>query len=106
MSDIATMFNIMEWIGAAMVPVAVIFMIKIAKMTGWFKAWTLLSTAFSLIFVRRVITSYAPLSNFKTELGYLNSVISLVLSVLYIISFYMFYLIFKKQAKQKKLLAS
>jgi len=101
MLDIATMFNIIEWIGAALILVAVIFMVRIAKTTGWFKAWAILSTAFILIFVRRVVAAYAPLCCFKTELGYLNSVISLVLSVLYIISFYMLYLIFKQQQEQK-----
>ena len=102
MLEIATMFNIIEWVAAAMILLAVVFMARIAKVTGWFKAWSILSAAFVLIFVRRVVVAYAPLSNFKVELGYLNSIISFVLSALYIVGFRMLYTIFKRQAKQKE----
>ena len=100
MVEITTILNISEWISAMLVLVAVVLMVRIAKTTGWFRAWSILSTAFFLIFVRRLITAYAPLSNLKTELGYINSILLFILSIMFVVSFYMLNNIFKHQKKQ------
>lgn len=100
MIELATILNISDWIAAILVLVSVVFMFKIAKITGWFKAWSILSAAFILIVVRRTVTAYAPISSIPKELGYVNSILQFILSVMYVVSFYMLYNIFKKQKKE------
>ena len=95
MLDISTIASAAEFAGIILMFVAIIFMIKIAKITGGFSAWYILSAALGLIIVRRAITIYAPFSSFPKELGYTNSALLLVISIFYVIGFYKLYVLFK-----------
>ena len=97
MAEITTIFNIIEWVANFLVLVAVYFMIKIGKVTGWFRAWGILVASFILIVIRRAISAYAPYTSIRPQLGYANSILLLIISVFFVIGFYKLYLLFKKQ---------
>jgi hypothetical protein len=76
---------------------AVVYIFLIAKVTGWFKAWIFLTASFMLIVVRRIVTAIIPFVSepLKTNLGATNSVLQIILSLLYVTSFYLLYQLFK-----------
>jgi len=102
--DIAGLMNIFEWTGTVLTFIAAIYLCMIAKVTGWFKAWIVLAVAFFGIVVRRIIAIVAispGFEDYKTLLLQLNSVLLLVLGILYVVAFYMLYNLFKAKSKSK-----
>jgi hypothetical protein len=102
--NLTTLMSTFEWIGTLLTLISAIYICIIAKVTGWFKAWTILAVAFFLIVVRRIIAIFATNSsfvNYKSLLLQTNSVLLLVLGILYVTSFYMLYQIFKRKIKSK-----
>ena len=99
MVDTATLLNISDWIASLLILVSLFLMFRIAKITGWFGAWGTLYAAFVLIFVRRVLSAYSPFSTYGVQLSYINSILQLILSVLYIFGFYRLYILFKEKGK-------
>jgi len=96
--EIINISILIELIGIILMVVAVILMIRIAELTGWFKAWYILSCAMVLIVARRIITAYAPYTDIKILLGQINSILLLVISILFVSGYYMLYKIFKKRS--------
>ena len=97
MAEITTIFNIIEWIANLLVLIAVYFMIKIGKVTGWFGAWGILVASFILIVIRRAISAFAPYTNMQPQLVYVNSILLMVISICFVVGFYKLYLLFKKR---------
>ena len=96
--NIVTLMSVFEWIGTGLTFIAAIYLCMIAKVTGWFKAWIILAFAFFGIVLRRIIAILATnseLAEYKTLLLQINSILLLVLGILYFIGFYMLYNLFK-----------
>lgn len=103
--EITALMNIFEWTGTVLTLVAALYICMIAKVTGWFKAWTILAVAFFLIVIRRMIALLATNASFveyKSILLQINSILLLVLGILYVIGFYMLYRLFREKINQKK----
>jgi hypothetical protein len=80
--------------------IAAVIMVMIARITGWFTAWYILSASFFLIVIRRAIVIYAPFSGIPVQLAYINSVILFVLSIMFVVGFYKLYVLFKENKRQ------
>ena len=99
MIELGIVFAIAELIGIILTLVAIFFMIKIAKITGWFSEWGIICVAFVLIVIRRAIAWYAPYTNIQQQLMYTNSTLLLMLGILYAVGFYKLYLLFEKHKR-------
>ena len=100
--EIASLMNIFEWVGTVFTLIAAIYLCRIAKVTGWFRAWIILAVAFFGIVVRRMIAlgaSNPEFVSYKALLLHINSVLLLVLGILYVVGFYMLYNLFKNKGK-------
>ena len=103
--EITNLMNIFEWTGTVLTFIAAIYLCMIAKATGWFKAWMVLAVAFFGIVLRRIIALLAvnvAFADYKTILLQINSVLLLLLGILYFAGFYMLYNLFKRKSKLKK----
>lgn len=81
--------------------VVVIQVFGIARITGTFRAWNLISTAFALIVVRRAIAFSAP---FLAIGGFLREIVEptvlLLITVLFIAGFYELTHIFQRSTRR------
>ena len=103
--NVASLMSAFEWIGTVLTLVAAIYLCLIARVTGWFKAWSILAVAFFLIVIRRIISTIAStvtFADYKPLLLQINSVILLLLGIMYVISFYMLYNLFKRKFSSRK----
>jgi hypothetical protein len=87
-----------ELIGIVLTLTAAVIMVKIAHITGWFKAWYVLSASFFLIVIRRAISLYVPYSSIPQALGFVNSTLLLILSIMFVVGFGQLYKLFKEKA--------
>ena len=105
--DITSLMNLFEWTGTLLTLIAAVYLCLIARATGWFKAWIILAVAFFGIVLRRIIALLATnpgLADYKSLLLQINSILLLLLGILYVIGFYMLYNLFNtKVNKNRKL---
>lgn len=100
--ELGGLMNTFEWIGTAFTLIAAIYLCIIAKVTGWFKAWIVLAVAFFGIVIRRIIALIAVnilFVDYKSLLLNINSILLLILGILYFIGFYMLYGLFKNKKR-------
>ena len=93
--------TILDVLAAILLATAAVYIFKIGRITGWFRAWALIAATFIIAIVLRLFSIYQSYSTLDAAtVNYIRAALNLAVSICALIGYTSLYRLFKEKKGQ------